>query len=143
MRKSPILPALLVLSLGLGGCEYVTKLTQQFGGDKTSAETKELKDQVAYLTREISTYKDEMLVKDVTISLYILQRAVEAYARDNQNHFPTAGSLAELQPIVNSYLPPKFEINSLYVEEVTSKPTGYLIVANVKDHKIVISNLKT
>ena len=74
---------------------------------------------------------------------YVLQRAVEMYARDNQNKYPTAGSIAELQPLVTQYLPPKFEVNTLYIEEVMSKPSGYLIVANVKDHKIVMSNLKT
>lgn len=142
-HRSLLIAGALSLGLALAGCEYVDKLTQSFSGSKFAAENKEMKQQVDYLTREIATYKDELLVKDVTISLYVLQRAVEMYARDNQNKYPTAGSMAELQPLVTQYLPPKFEVNTLYIEEVMSKPSGYLIVANVKDHKIVMSNLKT
>lgn len=119
------------------------KLGERFDVGKMSQENKDLKEQVAYLTREIATYKDELLVKDVTISLLKLQRGVEAYARENGNRYPTASSLVELQTIVANHLPPKFEINALYIEEVTSKPTGYLIIALVKDQKIVVSNLKT
>ena len=97
--------------------------------------------QVDNLNRELGKLKEEVLVKTMIIKLYTLRHALEKYAFDNKGSYPVAANLQEMEMAINKYLPSQFEIDTNFLEGAKSSERGYILIATVKNQKIVVSNL--
>lgn len=126
----------------LTSCEEV--VSSFFDNDtlkKLRTENTNLRIQLDKLQRQGKDYEQTILVKDLIISMYDLRHAVERYASNNRGEYPNAENLKDLSDIVKQYLPKNYTLDSTYVETIKSSVKGYIFIANIKDQKIVVSNL--
>lgn len=108
---------------------------------KLRVQNAQLRKQVQMLSAELGKIKDDIIVKDMIISLYNLRHAMEKYASDNKGKYPVADDISQLRTVLSDYLPKDFQIEIIYLEKVKSNEKGYLIIANVKNQKVFVSNL--
>jgi len=104
-------------------------------------ENAKLQIQVDTLNRELGKTRNELLIKTMIIKLYTIRHALEKYAFDNKGEYPVASTLQEIQAAVSKYLPNQFEVDMNYLEGAKSSERGYILIATVKEQKIVVSNL--
>ncbi|MFN8578552.1 MAG: hypothetical protein U0354_17115 [Candidatus Sericytochromatia bacterium] len=108
---------------------------------KVRSENTALKIQIDKLQRQINKDKEQVVLKDLIISLYDLRHAVEKYALDNKGSYPEAKNFNELSKIIEGNLPKDFMIDQTYIETIKSTTKGYIFIANFDDRKVVVSNL--
>lgn len=124
---------------------FTLSCEELFGESMSVTELKKdntkLQIQVDNLNRELGKAKDEILIKTMIIKLYTLRHALEKYAFDNKGEYPVSTTLQEMEMAISKYLPNQFEVDANYMEGAKSSERGYILIATVKDQKIVVSNL--
>jgi hypothetical protein len=142
MKKIVCSLFITIITLSLVSCEeLVSKSFDNETIKKLRTENTSLKVQLDKLQRQLRKDKDEMSAKNLIISMYDLRHAVEKYALNNHNDYPTAENITELNEIVKEYLPKDFTIDLTFLETIKSSSKGYIFIANINDQKIVVSNL--
>jgi len=132
-----------LLLLSSTGCESIQNFFNepQKQREKLHKENNKLKQEVNLLNKQLAQAQAEGVVNKVLVSLYDLRHAVEKYALKNEGKYPVAKNINELQSALKDYLPETFEIEAIYLETVSSKKVGYIMIASVKGQKIVVSNI--
>jgi hypothetical protein len=142
MKKSLCSLIVLVFIFSLNSCEEIfSKGLDNEAMKKLRTENTSLKIQIDKLQRQIKKDKEDVVAKDLIISMYDLRHAVEKYSENNQGDYPDAENVTELIKVVKEYLPKNYVIEASYLETIKSSAKGYIFIANINDQKIVVSNL--
>ncbi len=131
-----------IFTFSLISCEeLVSKSFDNETIKKLRNENTTLKVQMDKLQRQLKKNNEQIASKNLIISMYDLRHAVEKYALNNHNEYPSAENITELNEIVKAFLPKDYSIELSYLETIKSSVKGYIFIANINEQKIVVSNL--